>query len=138
MQVIGHLGKDAVLNSFSGKTVLNFTVAHTEKRRDTSGNQVDKTIWVDCAYWTERTGIAPYLKKGTQLHADVSPEVKTYQKKDGSQGFLLTLRISSINLLGNKQDGQTQAVPSVQQASTINSTHHTDAPVDTWVDDLPF
>lgn len=65
MQAIGNLGKDAVTNTVNGKTVINFTVAHTEKGRDrdAQGNPKDKTIWVDCAYWTERTAVAQYLKR---------------------------------------------------------------------------
>jgi len=63
MQVIGNLGKDCVTNLVNGKNVINFNVAHTEKFRDAKGEQKEKTVWVDCAYWTDRTAIAPYLKK---------------------------------------------------------------------------
>ena len=38
-------------------------MAHSEKYKDAQGVQKDRTIWVDCAYWTDRTAIAPYLKK---------------------------------------------------------------------------
>jgi single-strand DNA-binding protein len=69
LQVIGNLGKDGVVNNVNGKNVINFSVAHTEKFKDAQGVQKDKTIWVECAYWTDRTGIAPYLKKGTQVYA---------------------------------------------------------------------
>lgn len=83
LQVIGNLGKDAVVNNVNGKNVINFTVAHTEKYRDAQGNQKDKTTWVDCAYWTDRTAIAPYLKKGTQVYVEGTPDVRTYTKQDG-------------------------------------------------------
>ena len=48
MQVIGHLGKDCIVNTVNGKNVINFTVAHTEKYRDSQGNNQEKTTWVDC------------------------------------------------------------------------------------------
>jgi len=79
---IGNLGKDAVLNNVNGKNVINFTVAHTERYKDAQGNQKDKTTWVDCAYWTDRTGIAPYLKKGTQVYVEGTPDVRTYTTQD--------------------------------------------------------
>ena len=63
LQVIGHLGKDAVVNTVNGRSVINFNMAHSEKYKDAQGVQKDRTIWVDCAYWTDRTAIAPYLKK---------------------------------------------------------------------------
>src|ERR1700704_4100161 len=86
LQIIGNLGKDCVTNTVNGKNVINFSVAHTEKFRDAQGNQKDKTIWVECAYWTDRTGVAPYLKKGTQVYAEGTPEVRTYPKNDGTTG----------------------------------------------------
>lgn len=105
LQVIGNLGKDCVTNNVNGKTVMNFTVAHTERFRDAQGNQKDKTIWVDCAYWSDRTGIAPYLRKGTQVYVEGNPEVRTFTKQDGTYGASLTLRVLSIQLLGGRPEG---------------------------------
>lgn len=105
LQVIGNLGKDCVTNAVNGKNVINFNVAHTEKFKDAQGNQKDKTIWVDCAYWTERTGIAPYLRKGTQVYVEGTPEVRTYPKNDGTTGASLTLRVLSVQLLGQRSEG---------------------------------
>lgn len=104
MQAIGNLGKDAVTNTVNGKTVINFTLAHTEKGRDkdAQGNPKDKTIWVDCAYWTERTGVAQYLKKGTQIYVEGQPDIRTYTTQDGRQGASLTLRVGSLQLLGGR------------------------------------
>lgn len=103
LQVIGNLGKDCITNTVNGKTVINFSVAHTEKFKDSTGNQKDKTIWVECAYWTDRTAIAPYLRRGTQVYVEGSPEVRTYSKNDGTPGVSLTLRVSSVQLLGSRE-----------------------------------
>ena len=86
MQVIGNLGKDCLVNTVNGKNVINFTVAHTEKYRDSQGNNQEKTTWVDCAYWSDKTGIAPYLTKGKQVFVEGTPELSTYQKNDGTKG----------------------------------------------------
>ncbi len=104
LQVIGNLGKDCITNTVNGKTVMNFNVAHTEKFRDSQGMQKDKTIWVECAYWSDRTGVAPYLRKGTQVYVEGSPEVRTYTKNDGTTGVSLTLRVQSVQLLGSRGD----------------------------------
>ena len=114
LQVIGNLGKDCIVNNVNGKNVINFSVAHTEKFKDAQGQQKDKTIWVECAYWTDRTGIAPYLKKGTQVYAEGTPDIRTYTTADGRQGTSLSLRISSVQLLGGR--GETQAVMKVQHS----------------------
>src|SRR6202008_4566230 len=104
LQVIGNLGKDCVTNAVNGKNVINFNVAHTEKFRDAQGNQKDKTIWVECAYWTDRTGVAPYLRKGTQVYVEGTPEVRTYPKNDGTTGVSLSLRVQTVQLLGSRGD----------------------------------
>jgi single-strand DNA-binding protein len=105
LQVIGNLGKDAMVNNVNGKNVINFTVAHTERFKDAQGNQKDKTVWVDCAYWTDRTAVAPYLKKGTQVFVDGQPDIRTYTTGDGRQGATLTLRVASVQLLGSRPEG---------------------------------
>src|SRR5215210_521081 len=106
LQVIGNLGKDCVVNNVNGKNVINFSVAHTEKFKDAQGVQKDKTIWVECAYWTDRTGIAPYLKKGTQVYAEGQPDIRSYTTKEGGQGSSLSLRVSSVQLLGGRNESQ--------------------------------
>ena len=105
MQVIGNLGKDCLVNNVNGRTVINFSVAHTEKIKDAQGNLKDKTIWVECAYWTDRTGISPYLKKGTQVYVDGAPDIRTYTTNDGRNGASLSLRVSSVQLLGGRSEG---------------------------------
>lgn len=138
LQVIGNLGKDCITNSVNGKTVMNFTVAHTEKFKDAQGNQKDKTIWVDCAYWSERTGVAPYLKKGTQVYVEGTPELRTYTKNDGTQGSSLTLRVMSVQLLGSR------GMEGMQDSSSGPSYSSQPAPVPSshdmgdQTDDLPF
>ncbi|MBL7755978.1 MAG: single-stranded DNA-binding protein [Chitinophagaceae bacterium] len=102
MQVIGNLGKDCVVNTVNGKNVINFTVAHTEKYKDAQGNMQEKTTWVDCSYWTDRTAVAQYLTKGKQVYADGQPEVRTFQRNDGTSGASLVLRVREIQLLGGR------------------------------------
>jgi single-strand DNA-binding protein len=142
LQVIGNLGKDCVTNTVNGKNVINFNVAHTEKFRDAQGNQKDKTIWVECAYWTDRTAIAPYLRKGTQVYVEGTPEVRTYQKNDGTTAFSLTLRVVNVQLLGNRGDNVSPAPSGAYNAGTasVGNTAVSAAPGDITepVDDLPF
>lgn len=142
LQVIGNLGKDCVTNNVNGKTVMNFTVAHTERFRDAQGNQKDKTIWVDCAYWSDRTGIAPYLRKGTQVYVEGNPEIRTFTKQDGTYGASLTLRVVSIQLLGARPEGSgggmgggdnSYSAPAAPKANASSGGGFNEP-----VDDLPF
>jgi single-strand DNA-binding protein len=137
LQVIGNLGKDCVTNTVNGKTVINFSVAHTEKFRDASGQQKDKTTWVECAYWTDKTGIAPYLKKGTQVYADGTPEVRTYTRNDGTSGSSLTLRVFSVQLLGSTPKSEGAATGNYG-GSEISAAPMPQNEISEPVDDLPF
>lgn len=140
LQVIGNLGKDCVTNTVNGKNVINFNVAHTEKFKDQQGNQKEKTTWVECAYWTDRTAIAPYLRKGTQVYVEGTPELKTYPKNDGTTGASLTMRVFSVQLLGSRNensgggygsDNNNSSQPATATAGSANEI--TEA-----MDDLPF
>ena len=128
LQVIGNLGKDCMVNSVNGKSVMNFNVAHTEKYKNSSGVLQEKTIWVECAYWTERTGISSYLKKGTQVYVEGTPEVRTYTTQDGRHGASLSIRVQNVQLLGNK--------PSDSSGSTEGG--HADQDKDAGEQDVRF
>ncbi|HTL09235.1 MAG TPA: single-stranded DNA-binding protein [Chitinophagaceae bacterium] len=140
LQAIGNLGKDCVTNTVNGKNVINFNVAHTEKYRDAQGNQKDKTIWVECAYWTDKTAIAPYLRKGTQVYVEGSPEVRTYPKNDGTTAASLTLRVSSVQLLGTRgeNNGPSQGGYSAPATNTNSNSAPSRQEMSEPVDDLPF
>jgi single-strand DNA-binding protein len=142
LQIIGHLGKDCITNTVNGKSVMNFTVAHTEKFKDAQGVQKDKTIWVECAYWSDRTAVAPYLKKGTLVYAEGTPEIKTYPKNDGTTGVSLTLRVVGVQLLGGKSDSGGSSDNSYNQGNSYSSQGgskvSSNTEISEAVDDLPF
>ena len=139
LQVIGNLGKDALVNNVNGKNVINLTVAHTERFKDAQGNQKDRTTWVDCAYWTDRTAIAPYLKKGTQVYVEGTPDVRTYTTQDGRNGASLTLRIVNVQLLGSKpNEGGSNTYQSAPPAYAQTTAAPAAGELTEPLDDLPF
>lgn len=103
MEAIGNLGKDATKNNVNGKNVINFSIAHTEKYNNAKGELVSKTLWVECAYWTDKDGVLPYLLKGTQVWVTGSPDVRSWSDKDGKPGISLTLRVQQVQLLGSAE-----------------------------------
>lgn len=149
--VIGNLGRDAVVNNVNGRNVINFSVAHTDRYKDSQGVQKERTTWVECAYWTDRTAIAPYLKRGTQVYAEGAPDVRAYSTPDGRQGTALTLRVMHVQLLGSRNAANTDAAqfppasgqnvpPSAPAASPSqqSSASQTPGEISEPLDDLPF
>jgi len=138
MQVIGNLGKDCVVNTVNGKNVINFTVAHTEKYRDSQGNNQEKTTWVDCAYWTDRTAISPYLTKGKQVFVEGTPEVRSFTRQDGTSGASLSLRVREVQLLGGRGESGGPSSEGRSYSSSSASTVPSASDITEPIDDLPF
>jgi single-strand DNA-binding protein len=133
LQAIGHLGKDAIVNQVNGKYVVNFNVAHSEKFKNAQGVETNKTIWVECSQWSDRQpNVAQYLKKGTQVFVEGTPEVRTYQKNDGTTGASLNLRVFSLQLLGGNSNQQST------QNTPVHENVNTASDISQPIDDLPF
>jgi single-strand DNA-binding protein len=143
LQIIGHLGTDCTTNEVNGRTVINFPVAHSEKYKDSQGNQVEKTTWVRCAYWTERPAIAQYLKKGQLVYAEGSPEAEGYLNKENQNAASLKMNVFRIQLLGSKNEsgGTPNATGNPTGSYSSSSGAKSSQPVDDMdepADDLPF
>ena len=147
LQIIGNLGADCIQKEVNGKTVINFNVAHTEKFKDAQGNLKERTTWVNCAYWTDRTAVAQYLLRGKQIFAEGTPEVESYTNKEGQPAVTLRMRVQNLQLLGGNTDGNQQSQGNVSNMGNVSNAGHeprpamktpqpaADMPAD---DDLPF
>ena len=139
LQIIGNLGKDCIVKEINGKHVINFSVAHSERFKDAQGNQKERTTWVECAYWTDRTAIAPYLLKGTTVYAEGSPEADAYSNKEGQAAATLRMRVQNIQLLGsNREQGSNQGNVTNTGMGTAPVVKTEPANTSAPVDDLPF
>ena len=146
LQIVGNLGKDCIVNHVNGKTVINFSVAHNEKFKDGKGDLQERTIWVECAYWTERTAVADYLKKGTQVYAEGTPEADAYTNKEGKAASTLRMRVRDVQLLGSASDenrtngsyGNEAARTATSQPSTEAMPKEPSMVTESSQDDLPF
>jgi single-strand DNA-binding protein len=119
MQVIGVIGQDATINNVNSKTVVNFSVAHSEKYKDQNGQVVNKTVWVNVSYWVDRTTIAQYLKKSTNVYLEGIPSVDVYKNKDGQTVPQLRLRATMVQLLGGNKQDNPQAQVAAQPTSGL-------------------
>lgn len=134
MQIIGHLGKDCVMQQYGTDNVLQFSVAHTDKYKDSAGMLVQKTTWVECSWWIDgKSTVGQYLKKGTMVWVEGMPGSRPWETKDGKKVSSLTLRVFSLQLCGGGQRDNNQ------QPSTTTSTNDQGGYVPVGDDsDLPF
>ena len=146
LQIIGHLGKDCIVKEVNGKNVINFSVAHSEKFKDSTGTPRERTTWVECAFWTDRTAIAPYLLKGQLVFAEGTVEAEGYLNKENKPSATLRMRVRDIQLLGGRTDGNNNSgnnnTPAYASASASNANANVNSPAHSQVeepaDDLPF
>lgn len=127
LSIIGNLGKDAEVKEVNGKKVINFSVCHTEKRKDGTS----KSTWVECGKWGETTAVAPYLLKGTKVYVEGIPDLNLYKKNDGEPGGSIRLMVNKIELLGN-----TEKVHPAAGAPPLETP--VDLPEDDPLQQLPF
>lgn len=127
LQLIGHLGHDAVQRYVNGKVVLGFRMAHTERYTNKDGVLQEKTIWVDCSYW-EHEKVGPYLTTGTRVYVDGSPSAEMYVNGQGESVSVLRLRVFTLQLLSTRREGNKREID-VEEAAKSD--------VDI-ADDLPF
>lgn len=132
IQLIGHLGKNAVLHEVNGKQVLNFSVAHNERFKNAQGVAQERTIWADCAMWAPNA-VGAYLLQGTYVYVEGVPFLDMYTTAQGAPACALKVRVTNVQLLshGPRPDGK----PSGESAE--GGGHGAPVPEDV-TEELPF
>ena len=108
--LIGTLGKDAEIKTFSGRDALSFSIAVNSGKGE---NKI--TEWFSIL--SSQTNLQPYLTKGTKIYVEGSFKLSVYNEQ-----AQVSISASQIQLLGGGQSTQT--------TSTNTQTAVTD--------DLPF
>lgn len=146
IEVIGNLGNDAESVDYQGRRFTSFSVAHSDRFTDASGQQREVTTWVRCTKNGDNATLMPYLKKGTQVYIRGNMTVGTYQSRQtGTTNVEVKCSVTEIQLLSRpvRQDGQ--AVPAAAPGYTAQpaaapggfATPPAMMPMDEN-DDLPF
>lgn len=140
MNIIGHLGQDAEVKEFSGNYVINFSVAHTSKRKGKNNEEISTTTWIRCSYWKDsqdKTKVANYLKKGTQVFVEGLPSAVHFSTNNGEVVSRLECRVYDLILLGSSKNSN---LPSSEEESSSNYESNSEQRPEMKEenDDLPF
>lgn len=147
LKIIGRVGADAEVKNINGRFVMSFSVAHTEKWTDKQGNKQERTTWVSCSQWSDKSpGVAPYIKKGGIVYVSGAPSADAYNNQAGEAKATLRLDAKQIELLGGGTSeghgGQQAPQPTAPQPSPQNQYAPAAPVVATTAmvedDDLPF
>lgn len=129
--LVGNVGQEPETTTIGENTVVNFTLATSERRKDAQGNKTDAVEWHRVSAWNELAKIVQsYVHKGTQLYVEGKITYKQNADKQGVTKTYTTILASNIKLLGHKQDGNSQPVQSASPAPSV--------PYPEPTNDLPF
>ena len=109
--ITGNLTKDPELRSLqSGTHVCNLRVAVNSRRKDQSGEWVDKPNYFDVTVWgAQGENCATYLSKGRPVAVDGRLDWREWEAQDGSKRQSVSIIADSVQFLGSRDgSGATQ------------------------------
>ena len=140
----GNLTRDPELRSTgTGTSVCGLRIACNTRRKDSSGNWVDKPNYFDVTVWgAQGENCAQYLSKGRPVAIDGRLEWREFTDKDGNNRQAVEIIADSVQFLGSRDGGGEGA------GNGNRFTPQTDVPADTGDfapaststgdDDIPF
>jgi single-strand DNA-binding protein len=107
--LLGNLTQDPKLRELAGgASVADLTVAVNEKRKDKSGETIEKTCFVDVVAWDKLATICgEYLKKGSAVMVEGRLQQEQWKTPDGQSRSKMRVRADRVQFLGQpgKPDG---------------------------------
>ena len=133
----GRLGRDAEQKYLpNGTAVTEFSVAV-----DVGFGDKKTTLWPRCAMFGDRGAkVAQYLLKGQQVGVSGSVNMREWTNKDSETKTSLEVRVSELDLIGSKGDGEQRQAPQAErpQAQSQIAPSKKNPTFDDMDDDIPF
>jgi single-strand DNA-binding protein len=140
--LVGNLTRDPELrHTPSGTAVCSLRLAVNSRRKDQSGQWVDKPNYFDITVWGQQgENCAQYLAKGRPVAIDGRLEWREWDAQDGTKRQAVEVVADSVQFLGGRDGGEGgsfggggQFIP--QQAGSAPAPDFASSPTD---DDIPF
>lgn len=123
VNITGNLTRDSELRTTpSGSSVLNFSIAVNESRRNQNGEWEDYANFVDCTLFGKRaTALHSRLVKGVHVAIDGKLHYSSWEdNQTGKKRSKLDVTIDNIELSPNKQPEQRQSQDTYEEAYDDN------------------
>lgn len=108
--LLGRIGTEPELKALpNGTQVLKMSMA-TSERYTKDGEKVEKTCWHNLvAFGAQADVLGKYITKGKQLFVEGKIDNRTYDKKDGTKGYVSEVKIDKFTFIGNALDNNVAA-----------------------------
>ena len=134
--LVGNLTRDPELrHTPSGTAVCSLRLAVNSRRKDQSGQWVDKPNYFDITVWGQQgESCAQYLSKGRPVAVDGRLEWREWDAQDGGKRQAVEVVADSVQVLGGRGDGEGGGNQFIPQGAGADPAPDM-APPD---DDIPF
>ena len=149
--LLGNLGKDPELRYTPSQVpVCSFSLATSERRKDSNGQWSDHTEWhnVIC-FGKTAENCSNFLKKGRQVYIEGKIQTRKWQDKEGKDRYTTEILGNTVQFVGTREGGGKGAggpsmessgnvpMPSLPTADAIAASAGGDVPTFDE-DDIPF
>lgn len=105
--LVGNLTRDPELRTTpSGTAVTDIGLAINDRRKNSSGEWVDDTVFVDVTLWARTAEVASeYLQKGSSILIEGRLKFDTWESNDGQKRSKLRVVGERMQMLGGRGGG---------------------------------
>jgi single-strand DNA-binding protein len=137
--LVGNLTKDPELrHTPSGTAVCNLRLAVNTRRKDETGQWVDKPNYFDITVWgNQGERCAQYLSKGRPVAVDGRLEWREWETPEGNKRQAVDVVADSVQFLGSRGEGEGGGGGGYIPASAP-ATPGGEFPTSPTDDDIPF
>jgi single-strand DNA-binding protein len=141
--ITGNLTRDPELRSLqSGTSVCKLRVAVNSRRKDQSGDWVDKPNYFDVTVWgAQGENCATYLSKGRPVAVEGRLDWREWEAQDGSKRQSVEIIADSVQFLGSRDGsggGGNGMAPRSDVPADTSDFDSEPAGVGSKDDDIPF
>ena len=129
--VIGNLGNDPEVRYTQNETpVATFSVASTERWKDSDGNKQEHTEWHRVVAWGKLAEICgEHLHKGDKVFIEGKLRTRKWEDQEGTTRYTTEINARELEMLGGRQEG----AASPPNGDTVGENIEPPMP-----DDVPF
>lgn len=138
--IVGYLGRDPELRyTPQGVAVCNFSVATTEKRKNSYGETEQLTTWFSVKAWRKTAEIVhQYLHKGSQAYIEGRLTQEEYIDREGNKRTSLVVNASEVNFLDLRGHGEETQQREERSSTPAKSEAREGSKQEPEDDEIPF
>jgi single-strand DNA-binding protein len=139
----GNLTRDPELRTTAGGTsVCSLRIASNTRRRDPSGEWVDKPNYFDVTVWgAQGENCANYLQRGRPVAVDGRLEWREWEDSQGNKRQAVDIIADSVQFLGSRDGGENGTKFAAQSDAPVDTSDFDKAAAGSRSggdDDIPF